>query len=133
MHALKIRSFTTLLVLQILGAIWYSFAIQRTTACWEYGCQSQNGCELSIFDCNDKSERRNITLLNDVCNTGNSSDATLFNFGIFLDSVQSGVLESTNFSQKLWQCFWWALRNLRLAHNLQKDRKNHSFEVLNSP
>ena len=42
-----------------------------------------------------------------------------FNFGIFLDALQSGVVEtSTDFPQKFFYCFWWGLRNLRCAKYL---------------
>ncbi|GLT53352.1 hypothetical protein SLA2020_266300 [Shorea laevis] len=47
------------------------------------------------------------------------SKYTLFDFGIFLDALQSGVVESTDFPQKLFYCFWWGLRNLSsLGQNL---------------
>ena len=47
----EVRSLTTLLIIQILGGLWYFFAIQRERACWEYGCR-ENGCGSANFDCN---------------------------------------------------------------------------------
>lgn len=108
----EFRSLTTLLIIQILGGIWYFFAIQRERTCWEYGCR-EKGCESTNFDCNDNIFR-NVTLLNILCPT-NPQNATLFDFGIFLGAVQSDMLRSTNFSRKLLQCFWWGLRNLRFG------------------
>lgn len=102
----------------VLGAIWYFFAIQRETACWVYACQGENGCEPSTFDCDNK-VFRNITRLNYLC-PKNPPNATLFDYGIFLDALQSGMLESTDFPQKLLQCFWWGLQNLSsFGQNLQ--------------
>ncbi|XP_050364413.1 cyclic nucleotide-gated ion channel 1-like [Argentina anserina] len=94
----------------VLGAIWYFFAIQRETACWVNACRGESGCEPSTFICNNN-VFRNVTHLNSLC-PKNPPDATVFDFGIFLDALQSGMLESTDFPQKLLQCFWWGLRNL---------------------
>ena len=44
-------------------------------------------------------------------------DKSQFDFGIFLDGLQSGIVESsTDFPQKFFYCFWWGLRNLRCAY-----------------
>jgi len=42
-----------------------------------------------------------------------NEDKKLFDFGIFLDALQSGVVESRDFPQKFFYCFWWGLKNLR--------------------
>jgi cyclic nucleotide gated channel len=42
-------------------------------------------------------------------------DKKQFDFGIFLDALQSGVVESRDFTDKLFYCFWWGLKNLRCA------------------
>ncbi|KAM5573987.1 hypothetical protein ABKV19_013486 [Rosa sericea] len=110
--------FPFILAGHVFGAMWYFFAVQREATCWEKACQSKNGCQPISFDC-DSNEFRNITLLNDLCPI-NPQNATLFDFGIFLDAIQSGMLESTDFPQKLFQCFWWGLRNLSsFGSNLQ--------------
>ncbi|VVA22630.1 PREDICTED: cyclic nucleotide-gated [Prunus dulcis] len=98
---------------QVFGAFWYFFSIQREIACWGHACQSGNGCEFRIFDCDDGT-LRNVTLLNDFCSV-NPSSAKLFDFGIYLDAVQSGMLRSTNFRRKVMQCFSWGVRNLRFG------------------
>ncbi|KAK1578322.1 hypothetical protein Q3G72_029351 [Acer saccharum] len=47
-------------------------------------------------------------------------NTTLFDFGIFLDALQSGVVESTYFPTKFFYCFWWGLQNLSsLGQNLK--------------
>jgi hypothetical protein len=53
--------------------------------------------------------------LNNPCPV-QTPNTTLFDFAIFLDALQSGVVESTDFPQKLFYCFWWGLRNLRCAY-----------------
>ncbi|KAK7845423.1 cyclic nucleotide-gated ion channel 1 [Quercus suber] len=54
----------------------------------------------------------NYTFLSDVCPI-NPPDKTRFDFGIFLGALQSGVVQSKNFSEKFFHCFWWGLLNLR--------------------
>ncbi|KAL4614132.1 hypothetical protein ACB092_07G032400 [Castanea dentata] len=101
---------------QVLGAFWYFFSTQRMTACWHKYCERHTGCVQSSFNC-DLNEG-NHTFLNNVCRI-NKPDAKLFDFGIFLEALQSGVLESTDFPQKLFYCFWWGLQNLSsLGQNL---------------
>ncbi|KAL1344320.1 hypothetical protein AAHE18_08G038200 [Arachis hypogaea] len=47
-------------------------------------------------------------------------NTTLFDFGIFLDALQSGVVASEDFPQKFFYCFWWGLQNLSsLGQNLK--------------
>lgn len=103
----------TCLLLQVIGALWYIFAIQREIACWQYACQSENGCEPNTFRCDDSSVR-NVTVLNELCPI-NPPNATLFNFGIFVDALQYSVLQSTNFPDRFLNCFWWGLRHLRFV------------------
>ena len=98
-----------------MGAFWYFFSTQRMTACWHKYCERHTGCVQSSFNC-DLSEG-NHTFLKSVCRI-NKPDAKLFDFGIFLEALQSGVLESTDFPQKLFYCFWWGLQNLRFVHKL---------------
>ncbi|BFG36173.1 hypothetical protein CerSpe_224470 [Prunus speciosa] len=99
-----------ILASHVFGAFWYFFSIQRQIECWGYACQSGNGCEFRIFDCDDGT-LRNVTLLNDLCPV-NPSNAKVFDFGIYLDALQSGMLGSTDFPRKVLQCFSWGIRNL---------------------
>ncbi|ONI03390.1 hypothetical protein PRUPE_6G254400 [Prunus persica] len=95
----------------VFGTFWYFFSIQRQVECWGHACQSGNGCEFRIFDCDDDVTLRNVTLLNDLCPI-NPSNAKVFDFGIYLDALQSGMLGSTDFPRKVLQCFSWGVRNL---------------------
>ncbi|KAL6281001.1 hypothetical protein ACE6H2_017882 [Prunus campanulata] len=110
--------FLYILASHVIGALWYIFAIQREIACWQYACQSENGCEPNSFRCDDTSVR-NVTVLNELCPI-NPPNATLFNFGIFVDALQYSVIQSTNFSDRFLNCFWWGLRHLSsFGQNLQ--------------
>ncbi|VVA25856.1 PREDICTED: cyclic [Prunus dulcis] len=112
--------FLYILASHVIGALWYFFAIQRETVCWQYACRSEKGCEPNTFSCEcDDPSPRNITVLNDLCPI-KPSNASFFDFGMFKHAIQSGVLQSTDFPQKFLYCFWWGLLNLSsLGQNLQ--------------
>ena len=82
------------------------------TACWHKYCERHTGCVQSSFNC-DLNEG-NHTFLKNVCRI-NKPDAKLFDFGIFLEALQSGVVQSSNLPTKFFFCFWWGLRNLRFV------------------
>ncbi|XP_068318420.1 cyclic nucleotide-gated ion channel 1-like [Pyrus communis] len=106
-----------ILASHVLGAFWYFFSIQREIDCWISTCRSENGCDLSTLQC-DNTRFRNITLLHDLCPT-NPPNPVVFDFGIFLNTLQSGIVGTTDFSQKFLMCFSWGLRNLSsFASNL---------------
>ncbi|CAL9007878.1 unnamed protein product, partial [Prunus brigantina] len=120
--------FLYILVSHVLGAFWYFFAIQRMTSCWQHACRYANGCDPTSFDCHAHHASRNITVLNDLCPI-NTPDPTLFDFGIYLSVLQSGILWSTNYPLKFLNSFCWGLRNLSsLASNLQPS--TNAWEIL---
>ncbi|XP_042985877.1 cyclic nucleotide-gated ion channel 1-like [Carya illinoinensis] len=104
-----------------LGACWYFFSIQRETTCWyKLACERDiNECSKGIsLDCGTGGFG-NYTFLNDLCSIENPN-TTLFDFGIFEDARQSGILSSMDFPRKTMFCFWWGLQNLSsLGQNLQ--------------
>lgn len=112
---IKSQLLTNLLVFQnkVFGAIWYSLSFQREIDCWQDAC-GENRCEHSTLYCGYHATSNDFSLLNDLCPI-HSPNTTLFDFGIFLDSLQSGTLESKNFPQNFLHCFWWGLRNLRFV------------------
>ncbi|KAH0979833.1 hypothetical protein GBA52_007010 [Prunus armeniaca] len=82
----------------------------------------------SNFNCHDHHTLRNITVLDDLCPI-NSSNTTLFDFGIYLSVLQSGILWSTNYPLKFSNSFCWGLRNLSsLASNLEPS--SNTWEIL---
>ncbi|XP_062178280.1 cyclic nucleotide-gated ion channel 1-like isoform X2 [Alnus glutinosa] len=110
--------FLYILASHVLGALWYFFSIQQESNCWQIACENHIGCTPSTgFRCDHSSG--NYTFLNDYCPV-NPPNITLFDFGIFLGALQSGIIASTNFPPKFSHCFWWGLRNLSsFGQNLQ--------------
>ncbi|KAJ4705869.1 Cyclic nucleotide-gated ion channel 1 [Melia azedarach] len=101
----------------VLGALWYFFAIERLTVCWKKACVHHNACSHGSFYCDDNSG--DYRFLNDFCPT-KMQNTTIFNFGIFSDALQSGVVEVTDFPQKFLHCLQWGLQNLScFGQNLQ--------------
>ncbi|KAM5556194.1 hypothetical protein ABKV19_023865 [Rosa sericea] len=111
-----------ILASNVFGAFWYFFSIQRMIYCWQSACHMQsdhNKCKSSAFECHSQATVRNMTLTYDLCPT-NPQNATLFDFGIFINVLQPGIVGSTNFARKLTNCLLWALRNLSsFGSNLQ--------------
>ncbi|KAL3524399.1 hypothetical protein ACH5RR_017233 [Cinchona calisaya] len=102
--------FLYMLASHVLGAFWYLFSIERETTCWLNACRNQYACIQTTVHCQE--DRTGIKdMLNYSCPI-QKPDSTRFDFGIFLDALQSGIVESTNFPQKFIYCFWWSLQNL---------------------
>ncbi|KVI10176.1 Cyclic nucleotide-binding domain-containing protein [Cynara cardunculus var. scolymus] len=111
---------------QVFGAFWYLFSIERETTCWRQACGNISativdgttpGCVHSSFYCQDESHP--VGYLNSRCPIQESNN-TPYDFGIFLPALQSGVVNSTDFPQKFFYCFWWGLQNLSsLGQNLK--------------
>ncbi|PON50117.1 Voltage dependent potassium channel [Parasponia andersonii] len=109
--------FLYMLASHLLGAFWYLFSIERETKCWQDACGNNSTCNRDSLYCD--SFQVNNTFLNASCPILDE-DKSLFDFGIFLDALKSGVVKSnTDFPQKFFYCFWWGLRNLSsLGQNL---------------
>lgn len=104
---------------QFVGALWYLISIEREDRCWRDATPS--GERVALY-CEDKSEINYdlVRLLNTSCPFTNPDDITdpkVFNFGIFIDALESGVVETWDFPEKFFYCFWWGLRNLRFVTN----------------
>ncbi|XP_072053660.1 cyclic nucleotide-gated ion channel 1 isoform X2 [Arachis hypogaea] len=106
---------------QVVGAFWYLFSIERETTCWQKACNRSNAtCNKEDMYCNNHQGGLSTisTFLNASCPI-KETNTTLFDFGIFLDALQSGVVESRDFPQKFFYCFWWGLKSLSsLGQNL---------------
>ncbi|CAK9138434.1 unnamed protein product [Ilex paraguariensis] len=110
--------FLYMLASHLLGAFWYLFSIERETACWRKACGSTAECVRASVYCDDNNVGFS-TFLNNTCPI-QTPNATLFDFGIFIDALQSGVVQSMDFPQKFFYCFWWGLQNLSsLGQNLK--------------
>ncbi|KAI5332259.1 hypothetical protein L3X38_022388 [Prunus dulcis] len=100
----------------VLGGFWYFFSIQREISCRQ-SCRNGAGCRATYY-CSD-STPRDITFLDELCPV-NPQNAAIFNFGIFLEAIQSGITRSENFPTKFFYCVWWGIRNLsNFGTNLQ--------------
>ncbi|KAL6140269.1 hypothetical protein ACLB2K_058569 [Fragaria x ananassa] len=74
---------------QVIAAFWYFFAIHREISCWHQACDKSAGC-LATYACGGSSTSMNITFQNELCPIF-PPNTTLFDFGIFLDILQSVV------------------------------------------
>ncbi|OVA15294.1 Cyclic nucleotide-binding domain [Macleaya cordata] len=111
--------FLYMLFSHMFGASWYLLAIERKDWCWNYACSNRAGCVPSSLYCGDNSPIGGNAFLNASC-TLTESDFAPFDFGIYRNAIKSGVVESTNFLQKLSYCMWWGLRSLSsLGQNLE--------------
>lgn len=114
--------FLYMLASHFVGALWYLISIEREDRCWRDATPS--GERVALY-CEDKSEINYdlVRLLNTSCPFTNPDDITdpkVFNFGIFIDALESGVVETWDFPEKFFYCFWWGLRNLSsLGQNLK--------------
>nr|GMC58231.1 cyclic nucleotide-gated ion channel 1 [Ipomoea batatas] len=110
--------FLYMLASHVLGAFWYLFSIERETTCWQRACGNSSPCHHASLYCGDDHTTFK-TLLNESCPI-DTPNTTRFDFGIFLDALQSGIVESRDFPQKFFYCFWWGLQNLSsLGQNLK--------------
>ncbi|ESR35413.1 hypothetical protein CICLE_v10007168mg [Citrus x clementina] len=76
------------------GSLWYFFAVQRKAECWKKACTDFTRCGLLPLHCDDS--LTNYTFSSDFCST-KTQNATIYDFGIFRDAIQSGVLDQNNF------------------------------------
>ncbi|KAK4410986.1 putative cyclic nucleotide-gated ion channel 8 [Sesamum angolense] len=105
-----------LLASHVFGALWYLLAVERKDTCWDTACRENPDCNPSNLYCayevpNIK-EWRNISkaVLEPKC--GVTDEVSQFKYGIYLQAVSSGVLESELFVSKYLYCLWWGLQNL---------------------
>ncbi|KAL0294666.1 UNVERIFIED_CONTAM: Cyclic nucleotide-gated ion channel 1 [Sesamum angustifolium] len=105
----------------VFGSFWYLIAIERKDRCWRKACGDHNGCNLNDLYCGE--DRGDTSFLNSSCpllEPNEIKSPADFDFGIFLDALQSHVAEHRDFSRKISYCFWWGLRNLSsLGQNLK--------------
>ncbi|KAL6290464.1 hypothetical protein ACE6H2_007974 [Prunus campanulata] len=112
-----------MLASHVVGAFWYLFSMEREYSCWHNQCRD-DGCKKSLY-CDPKNPANSslIGTLTASCpfiDPDEIKNSTVFNFGIFTDALQSGVLETRDFPKKFLYCFWWGLRNLSsLGQNLK--------------
>ncbi|CAN6444405.1 unnamed protein product [Victoria cruziana] len=108
-----------MLASHVIGAFYYLLAIERQDTCWREACQSPlNACDLASLYCGKHDEGKTRSFLVNACpvNTDNGP----FDFGIYQSVLEADVVQSRNFPEKLFYCFWWGLQNLSsLGQNLK--------------
>ncbi|KAF9600996.1 hypothetical protein IFM89_014981 [Coptis chinensis] len=104
---------------QIFGATWYFFSIEREDMCWRAACSRKKDCKYSSLYCGRDNIDGGNKFLEASCPIITPNTA-IFDFGIYLNALQSGVVETTmDFPPKLFYCLWWGLRSLSsLGQNL---------------
>ncbi|GKV49986.1 hypothetical protein SLEP1_g56704 [Rubroshorea leprosula] len=119
--------FLYMLASHVLGAIWYMISVERQERCWgdvarDARKRSYNRSLLYCdYDKNKSSDPPLLSLLNTSCRLTNPDDTTdskVFDFGIFIDALQSEILETRSFRKKFFYCFWWGLRNLSVGASI---------------
>lgn len=98
---------------QVFGSIWYLCSVEREAQCWHDACSKHPGCNLTSLYCGYNYSHEGNLFLNASCPI-EKPNVGIFNFGIFLQALQSDIGES-HFPKKFLHCFWWGLRNLRYA------------------
>ena len=101
--------------IQVVGAFWYLFSIERETTCWRKACAMRTPCDLGALYCDLNQGPVNNAYLNESCPI-TSDNTGPFDFGMFMNALTSGVVETTDFPKKFLFCFWWGLQNLRSAY-----------------
>lgn len=109
-----------LLFSHVLGAFWYLFSIERKVRCWSNACDN-NDCKLQNLYCGGhRPENYSLHDISCPLEPNEIKSPADFDFGIFLDALQSHVVDCKDFSKKFFYCFWWGLRNLSsLGQNLK--------------
>uniref|UniRef100_A0A453P052 Cyclic nucleotide-binding domain-containing protein n=1 Tax=Aegilops tauschii subsp. strangulata TaxID=200361 RepID=A0A453P052_AEGTS len=108
---------------QVLGALWYLFSVQRQESCWREACRAEGPpCQDIFFDCaststvsSNRSVWYALTNVTRLCAPGNNG---FYQFGIFAEALDAR-LTTSSFTHKYFYCFWWGLKNLScLGQNL---------------
>ncbi|KAK7258512.1 hypothetical protein RIF29_24091 [Crotalaria pallida] len=107
--------FLYMLASHVVGANWYLLSIESEVRCWSRQLKNASMYHESYLGCRNHNQTV-IQFLNSTCSfidPDQIKDRSTFNFGIYFDALESGVVESTtDFPQKFFYCFWWGLRNL---------------------
>ncbi|WOL08665.1 putative cyclic nucleotide-gated ion channel 5 [Canna indica] len=114
-----------MLACHIVGAFWYLMSVEREDDCWQSACKKNDLCKMDYLYCGnerlsgyDKWQNVSAQVLEEFCKPDDSNN--FFSFGIFEQSLKSGIISSKKFVLKLAYCFWWGLQNLStLGQGLQ--------------
>ncbi|KAM0050418.1 putative IQ motif, EF-hand binding, cyclic nucleotide-binding domain, Ion transport [Helianthus debilis subsp. tardiflorus] len=105
--------FLYVLASHVVGALWYFFAIESELRCWHIACKTHNYHSKYLY-CGE-GHLGDYGFLSTSCpllERNEIKDSTYFDFGIFLDALQTRVVETRDFRQKILYCSWWGLQSL---------------------
>ncbi|KAJ0435273.1 putative Ion transport domain-containing protein [Helianthus annuus] len=105
--------FLYVLASHVVEALWYLFAIESELRCWRMACK-RHKCNSNYLYCG-KDHVTNYGFLKTSCpllERNDIKDSTNFDFGIFLDALQTRILETRDFRQKILYCSLWGLQSL---------------------
>jgi len=104
-----------------VGAIWYLWALDHITNCWEVECNKEaENDEFPCFDWyfdkknQDNPERQawaEHTGLFDYCSADSDNPKAEYEFGIFGNALESEIF-AVHFWGTYFYCLWWGLQNL---------------------
>lgn len=115
-----------MLASHVLGAFWYFLSIEREDSCWRHACRKIN-CTTTSWYCSN-GERESMELISANCPI-TDPNPEMFDFGIYLQALQLGIVKPRNFLEKFFYCFWWGLQNLSaLGQNLETS--TYLWEIL---
>ncbi|XP_062119881.1 cyclic nucleotide-gated ion channel 1-like isoform X3 [Humulus lupulus] len=98
----------------VFGAFWYFYSIVAETRCWHKACEKLTNtkeCDPGPFDCRHNHPMKTLTNMDQYC-PNNPPNATVFDYGIFTQAIESRMITEKQFREKFFQCFWWGLSNL---------------------
>ncbi|KAK7255103.1 hypothetical protein RIF29_28506 [Crotalaria pallida] len=107
-----------MLASHITGSVWYLLAIERNDTCWKRACKEVGNCNVNFLYCGSSNKHlpgyeswRNMsqTVLQSHCDGDKTSP---FNYGIFTQAIESGIVASVQVFPKFCYCLWWGLQNL---------------------
>ncbi|XP_044504589.1 cyclic nucleotide-gated ion channel 1-like [Mangifera indica] len=110
-----------MLASHVYGSLWYFLAIERETVCWKRACVNPPGCSRISIYCRDVN-LGDFALLDNLCPT-KQPNTTVFDFGIYQDALQSGIVEVTDLPQKFLYSF---VRGLQILSSLGQNLRTSS-------
>ncbi|KAF2315217.1 hypothetical protein GH714_038463 [Hevea brasiliensis] len=109
--------FLYMLASHIIGAYWYLFSIEREHGCWRTVCKAPQ-CNSTDLYCGEHRFANLSSFLKDSCpfiQPDEIKNSTVFNFGIFTDALESGIVETWDFPRKFFYCFCALGQNLKTS------------------
>ncbi|KAG6495900.1 hypothetical protein ZIOFF_043730 [Zingiber officinale] len=108
-----------MLACHVVGSFWYLLSVEREDDCWQSACkQHSDVCVTNYLYCGnehldgyEKWKNASAQVLG-LCTPDDNNN--FFQFGIYGQSLTSGIVASKNFISKIAYCFWWGLQNTYL-------------------